>query len=464
MRIAQASTDASGEVSLAFVRPSSELSVVGQDEQVAFQFFKLHMQDSLHGLCGRTIWAGDILPISIREPSIRYAVVALGALGKEKRLASSSACLSKQTKLARQSYSKAMKALQTKIELKEQMTPDMVLLSCLLFVTFELYVEDFPAAKCHLDSGLSIIREIRDGSSTPTTPTSKQTMSSLVESFERLDIQMSFLRAERVQLNRSQELAQSTLLPCATRFDSIHDARCSLNINMAAMRELIWLVEQTTCDSYGGMSSDDMVSLSREQTRQIVSLRRWEEAVDDLLSRTTAPLLVLAGHQLRMQQLSCALMVSMALSCGRETLWDDHLEEFDKIAELGAKILQTRSTNVQAAEGDSTFTLDMGIIPPLYMTVMKCRDPQIRHTALKYLKQCTHQEGPFNGPQICAAASAVVMIEEKGRVFENAGDLPEQDRLYQAYFVLQERPWYVNCVRRSSEGDRRWLKWRVVLG
>jgi hypothetical protein len=63
-----------------------------------------------------------------------------------------------------------------------------------------------------------------------------------------------------------------------------------------------------------------------------------------------------------------------------------------------------------------TFSLSLGLITPLYITVTRCRDPAIRRRALHLLYTCNRKEGIWDSRLAARVAQRMVEVEEAGAV------------------------------------------------
>ena len=123
-----------------------------------------------------------------------------------------------------------------------------------------------------------------------------------------------------------------------------------------------------------------------------------------------------------------------------------------------------RRSVLSAESGRGNFTLDTGIIPPVYFTVLKCRDPTLRRRALVLLKNCKHQEGAWNGPIIASMAEKIMKLEEHGLgCVYIAADVPETNRMYHAFYDLRCSDKLVDCKRRRFETDGAWIQYTVSV-
>jgi Fungal Zn(2)-Cys(6) binuclear cluster domain/Fungal specific transcription factor domain len=61
-----------------------------------------------------------------------------------------------------------------------------------------------------------------------------------------------------------------------------------------------------------------------------------------------------------------------------------------------------------------TFSMSLGIIPPLYMTGTRCRHPAVRRKAIRLLSLCNRREGIWDSRLSAKVANRVMEIEESG--------------------------------------------------
>jgi hypothetical protein len=121
----------------------------------------------------------------------------------------------------------------------------------------------------------------------------------------------------------------------------------------------------------------------------------------------------------------------LSLQLGRtyfddQTLWDQFLPLFNQITSLAADLLEFGSKSRRYP----TFSLDMGIVGPLYEVASRCRDPVIRRKAISLMKSRCMQEGVWNSILTARVAETLVEIEEEGLCeVKTCNDVPDWARL-----------------------------------
>ena len=105
--------------------------------------------------------------------------------------------------------------------------------------------------------------------------------------------------------------------------------------------------------------------------------------------------------------------------------------------------------------------MDLGIIVPLYLTVLSCRDPAVRREALSLLSRLSlpRQEGAWNANDASRVGQWFIDVEEGLRKVESAEDVPESSRISRIDAVahMEERLVHLRCVlddqSESSDSD-----------
>ena len=101
--------------------------------------------------------------------------------------------------------------------------------------------------------------------------------------------------------------------------------------------------------------------------------------------------------------------------------YDPHITEFESILKQAADLWQLVSPELEGEPRSlnldvppvPNFTVDMGFIPPIYYTAVKCRVPGIRRKAIDFLSAAPHREGIWDGAIVAQIASHIMEIEEE---------------------------------------------------
>lgn len=116
--------------------------------------------------------------------------------------------------------------------------------------------------------------------------------------------------------------------------------------------------------------------------------------------------------------------------------WDKYNHIFAEMVELAAYVVDSThgidclSLSPAQLENLSnqgllkpSFTLDMGIIGPVFNAATLCRDPVIRRRAVQVLRSASRQEGCFNSHVCAVVAEQAIAIEEAAAAGPASGSL-----------------------------------------
>ncbi|KAI9711512.1 MAG: hypothetical protein M1820_002075 [Bogoriella megaspora] len=420
------------------------------------EFYQISMASKMSGYFDSGFWNRLILQLSHTEPCINHAITALSSMHEQFEASSRSSppYSAKGDELTLQSYNAAIKSLSVKLNSDAQ-SVTVPLVACLLFVCIEFMRRDIDAAMRHIHSGCAILRTrtesrgeqwriSRSHESADATPGEviEETVMSI---FQRLRL-LCGLFFNPVQLKHSGSAENSDgdafLGPY---FSNFSEARDTL---MAAIAPALDLVRITGPVKY------DPAPIARYQTEQsviIAGLNQWRGNFEAWYrnlelqgltqdERTIADLL-------RLQHGAALIHVSTCLNVN-ETAYDDYIPMFQEMVNLGASVL---AANANSLEHNSAFSFEMGTIPPLVLTAVKCRHPTIRRRALSLLIDRPRREGLWDAYRAGRAAERAVIHEEQGLYLESSVELGGATREVPQLTLQGEAKTTTECVRLFRE-------------
>jgi hypothetical protein len=141
------------------------------------------------------------------------------------------------------------------------------------------------------------------------------------------------------------------------------------------------------------------------------ALQRWETRFDTYLQnspgRQKTQREAIYNELLLLQSRSIYFWLLGSLD-RTELMYDNYLARF-RAAVAGAREaleLMERSGNVAA------FSFELGLLPPLYIIIQKCRDPLLRREALGLLRRSPEQEGLWNRNILTQVCERIIELEE----------------------------------------------------
>ncbi|KAE8451159.1 hypothetical protein EG329_004831 [Mollisiaceae sp. DMI_Dod_QoI] len=181
------------------------------------------------------------------------------------------------------------------------------------------------------------------------------------------------------------------------------------------------------------LSSSTLVG---EQASLVTELATWTQAFEQLLSfsRTNGGQDAISALTLSISSIASQVSLRAAFFIN-ESAYDVFMPEFRKIVEYAAILLQIQSSRTRGSSPPSSssssspdpqsangigkepiihFTFDIGVVPPLYLVVVKCRDRKLRRQALKLMEENPRREGVWDSVATVALGRWVIGLEEEG--------------------------------------------------
>jgi hypothetical protein len=360
-------------------------------------------------------------------------------------------------------YVKAIGHLQPHFESKEKGSVRVALITCVVFICLEFLRGHFRTGQKHLENGLKVLREMYGGSGDDEgvlrlKPSNDPIDDWIAEAFSRLQVQELLF----TQIWQDQVLLLRDPEPPLTIFNSLpqawqHVERILQQIfHLGQQSRRLWIPSEDTPPS----------TLLKQQQQQIqASLTQWlgtlEISREILLAQDP---IGFACEMLSLYHSMACIMVSTCLSSS-PTSFDtpNNTARFLSILFLAAHIWDFRreESRVMALPGNrismSRSVIDMGWIPPLYYTVLKCRIHRVRLHAVRLLEASSHREGISDAKVAACVARKVMELEERDLDIKKGED--EFD-LFKAPGA-GELDW--NLVGRDLKGVRRICDLRVTL-
>jgi hypothetical protein len=457
-----------------------------------YRYFKLfcdRTSKQLSGCFPSDLWSHIVLQTSETEPSVRHAVVAIGALDMTSSAiqtirsnlglewmhhAHSSIVRAKNHHdLAFQQYGKALRHMTTAESTGSQSLRTR-LICILLTICFETFHGDQRNASLQAQAGIRMILSSKIGLQTHSA--SKYTGPEIIEAelrdvFGRLDNTIVTSQddqySEYREKLRAHELALLEAMP--QRFTSVKEGRSHLSmiINRMMYRKVTPGESKpnetalTTFVTYKDEAKDDFIlragsfsidRLKSESARVGEFLDRWKKAFDisGLMVPPKEPETskdFLSAVALKLLHLSTQIRLTAGLITTQVSL-DRYLPEFKEMIYLGGLLLK----NSDGISGNARFTFDSIYVVPIYIAARACRDPFLRRQAIALLMTSPRKEGVWDSAMAGKVAEWAMTVEEEYMV---DGFIPEHARVFglEVVFSLKNITSHSNCWQRTPDGQ-----------
>jgi hypothetical protein len=129
-----------------------------------------------------------------------------------------------------------------------------------------------------------------------------------------------------------------------------------------------------------------------------------------------------------------------------EMLWDDFIAEYRQMVSLAETFLEQSSHRTTPI-----FSLEHGIVSPMYFAALQCREPTVRRRALDILQHYPRREGFWDSVRSAQIAERCISLEENDEEDFNLGVEPVENTSNPATVAVP--------LRRRIVGVRPEFRW-----
>ena len=355
---------------------------------------------------------------SLSQPTIRHAMLALSphleGFAHNHRVRAFEA---KQNAESLHHYGQALTCIRRTLndEMNEERQIE-ILTAMFLVISLELVRSDGPAALAHLMGALRIL-----SSSTMVFSLLADEKNTLLTALRALYVKLELHTLAYVGswLPSTSVLGPDSMLDLEQYISAEGETSAARKVNLA--RHSFMCLKYR---SYQVLRCDDVATTPGKPSSNgsqvhnfsiietfLADLKSWfrlfQSVLESTIDRTHEPnsqdaKLGIECRILLIQYFLLSIRLSNAGEVARETTYDTLGESFDAIIQHAGAIVGTKQSCL--------FTLDLGIIEPLYYTVLKCREPEKRLRALRLLDSSA-QEAAWDGPLMTNIAKCVLFHE-----------------------------------------------------
>jgi len=152
-----------------------------------------------------------------------------------------------------------------------------------------------------------------------------------------------------------------------------------------------------------------------EQEAIVAEINSWITAFDPILDQSlvNGGINCVSALSLSTTMITARIAITTALSTS-ELMYDMLISDFRNVVSQSAAWLETlEGLKTRTDFCHTAFSLDLGNIPPLYVTMIKCRDSVIRHEAIQLLVSYPRREGEWDSAVVATFGEWIASIEEQ---------------------------------------------------
>ncbi|EPE32673.1 Zn2/Cys6 DNA-binding protein [Glarea lozoyensis ATCC 20868] len=467
-------------------RPLTLLEFENDTSSAYFRIYREETSVEVTGIFASSFWTQIILQEAHRQPFVLKAVSAIGALSKATKaehwaslLPMRSEMLLAEAKSHRESalsiYASALRHMRTLAATTEHELRRIVISSLLVFA-FETFYGSPDVAFSHALIGDRLICNwlLKIGhNSGVSSPEPNDLEDDILRAFMRVDLHMmTFTDVRASKTHRlGKKDGQSSIDTMPLCFQDINEAK------------LYWeLIMRRSCHfAYDSFRTSQSIRLQREfhtstpnrgvemvsgntiysspysVPQELISesqiflseITRFERAFSSLYTHVQASgntIDYICAACLRMHYLATKIMVAGTVFTS-EMEYDVFLPEFEEILVVSRYLT---GTCLDYKNCEPKFGLDLGVVSPAFLVMLRCRDRRVRREVCGVLFSNPNREGPWDRTMMAQAGKWIMEIEERG--LDGEAPIPEENRvrLSRVMIDMERRRMVLQCVRRSG--------------
>ncbi|KAL9106239.1 MAG: hypothetical protein Q9227_008707 [Pyrenula ochraceoflavens] len=472
--------------------------LVGNDEDKrCFEWFQSQTAKKIPGAFVLTFWDTLLFQASWSEPAVFHAVLTLSSVHKRNIVRTNEDVQAgntrnEQERSTLQYYLKAISHLKHHFSAPDKASTRVALIACVIFVCLEFFRGNFETAQAHLQNGLKVLGELRppplngNKSFIPEVPR-EPIDDPIFEALLRLRLQTELFKQTYCHTSLIMYTLEHQPLTSPI-FHSLNEAWGQLE---RLLNGILHLAEQARqqADSFG--SYNGCLSQLVDHQRLIqAELSKWLQTYNaSKRNLQTKEPPVVACTLLHVYYTMASIMVAACLEVDDESIFDDNTKLFVSIVNQSAKMWELklrRTVRDPALPGYcidiSRSIVDIGWIPPLYYTAIKCRVHRVRMQATRLLECGSHREAIWDS-KIAMNVSRKIMEIEEGKfydlfekrdgfsIFSPPGPqdfllptLPLASRMTEVKVNMPDGPMdHVLVLYKQGQNNREWKETRISI-
>ncbi|PWY76101.1 hypothetical protein BO94DRAFT_627174 [Aspergillus sclerotioniger CBS 115572] len=388
-------------------------------EKENFYFFRSITTSTLAGFFDFGFWSYRLLQDSHRYPALWHGMTALAGVHRE--YVDPSASLTRprmgdtrNVQFALKQFNKSIQSLLNQLSGETLTIRDKiaVLATCVLYICISCLQGRQPQAFMHIQNGLKLFHQWGLQSSLVRSPEDWLGAEMLLLIFMRLDSQVRpYLAMQDLSSGwiENRLVASSSERPFAT----LLDAYISLEEVFNDVMRFYLDYYKTQAPNVGPVSPDAKEVYLRQ-------VREWDARLATLLRMSPEYLQETAMDLLSIRRKFIEVLLALDRSRGElahDVLLSDYVIMVDTVARiLGSGQMDTRDDHrsVKEQQKHPTFSLETGIVEPLFWVGTRCREPLLRRRALDLMRRYPRREGICEGMLASYIVEKVIEIEENG--------------------------------------------------
>ncbi|RGP71011.1 transcriptional regulatory [Fusarium sporotrichioides] len=367
-----------------------------QRDRQLLHYFCVQGASEISGFLTSDFWSDIVLRESHQDSTLRQALVAMSSIHLDyitsdevKGQAASVETLD--------NYGKAIRTVRKRLAQPSPATTKVALICCIIFYCSESTLGNLDTAQQHLSNGLELLKSI----SRHSTEMGGDEMRALKTIFERLDMQASFFQDDRVPIlslpDWEKHKADYDALVPETCFSTLQEAHESL------VKLQSWLYSFVNRNVDTHEAGIDLLSsvVLEEKAALATAYSSWSYAFDNFqLTKKHDDHTMYGRRFLLVHFRICQMILDSKFPVNEEVFGASPNPAAHQILDLAETLLDYTTKLNSSPSATQTprrnFSLESGVVAPLFALALKCSDESVATRAAQMLSLSQRREGLYD--------------------------------------------------------------------
>ncbi|EMT69426.1 hypothetical protein NOF04DRAFT_18226 [Fusarium oxysporum II5] len=367
-----------------------------QKDRRLLHYFCVQGSNDISGFLSSDFWSQTVLQAGHEDLVVRQALVAMSSLhldytssSPDRKSVASPETLSL--------YGKALRSLGKRLVQPSDGTTKTALVCCILFYCCESTIGDGNAALQHLGNGLKLLVSAQRNQ----TADESTDIKSLTTIFERLDMQASFFEDDRIPIlalpkYRCEEPHDGTL-PLRKGILGLQDAQQRL----VKLQAWLYHFVNKNVEFYQEMKESLSLDILEERSSLEQGYNAWIEDINEFENRDQHDDQTLHGiRTLLVHFYVCRMILQSKFPQDHNVFGASPNPNAHHILDLAETLLehtiQVNASPIATKTPRRNFSLETGVVAPLFALAIKCSDDSVATRAAQMLASSHRREGLYD--------------------------------------------------------------------
>jgi hypothetical protein len=389
-----------------------------QRDRQLLHYFCVQGATEISGFLSSDFWSEIVLRESHQDSALRQALVAMSSLHLD-YITSDPAERQAASVETLDNYGKAIRTIRKRLTQPSSDTTKVALICCIIFYCCENTLGNPDSAQQHLNNGLQLLKS----SSMHPAKAEKDDIRALRTIFERLDMQASFFQDDRVPILSLPEWEKhkpdyDALVPKA-RFSTLQEAHESL---VKLQSWLYSFIDRNVDFHDAGIEFLSSVVLD-EKAALVTAYNSWSYAFENSqLTEKHNDDIVYGRRFLLVHFRICQMIVDSKFPINEEVFGASPNPAAHRILDLAETLLDYTTKLNSSPNATQTprrnFSLESGVVAPLFALAFKCSDESVATRAAHMLSMSQRREGLYDAQTMAMILNHLRRSRDKERNVE----------------------------------------------